>query len=232
MRRNPRASWFASADRQRSLRTPLWVVAVAIGGLGSIAWLFVGLDGRSASGVETAVGVTPPPVTWPRRTRRAPTFTLVDQTGAALSLRSLRGQTTILTFLDPACRSLCPLEARVIADALRELPRQTRPAIVAVSVNPLADSRSRFQADARHWRLTADWRWAIGPRTRLAPVWRDYDIEVKTVTKRHAGITIHDVEHGDAAFIIDRRGFQRAMFLYPFTARDLDHEVIAISRSP
>ena len=56
-------------------------------------------------------------------------------------------------------------------------------------------------------------------------MWRKYEIEVKIVTKRLSGVTVREVEHGDAAFIVDRSGYQRAMFLYPFTAVDVEHEL-------
>lgn len=158
----------------------------------------------------------------------ATNFQLVDQRGAPISLRSFRGRTTILTFLDPLCRNVCPLEARVLADAIRGLPQATRPAIIAVSVNPQGDTHANFRADAAHWRLTTNWRWAIGSRKQLAAVWRKYGIEVKVVTKRVAGVTVREVEHGDAAFIIDRSGYRRAMFLFPFLAGDVEHEIRTI----
>lgn len=175
--------------------------------------------------------ITPPPVTWAAGSRRAPDFQLVDQRGAAISLRSLRGRTTIVTFLDPLCKNVCPLEARVLAEALRGLPPAIRPAIVAVSVNPPADTRANFRADASHWHLTPDWRWAIGSRSQLAAVWRKYEIDVKVVTTRLAGASVREVEHGAAAFIVDRSGFQRSMFLFPFTAPDVEHEIRRIDAS-
>ena len=49
----------------------------------------------------------------------------------------------IVTFIDPLCRTLCPLEAQVLNNTVRQLPASKRPAILAVSVdiygNALAD---------------------------------------------------------------------------------------------
>jgi len=92
-------------------------------------------------------------------------------------------------------------------------------------VNPQGDTRATFRADARHWQLTPDWRWATGSHAQLAAVWRKYDIQVKVATKRLAGITVGEVEHGDATYIIDHSGNERGMFLYPFTAADVAHEI-------
>lgn len=206
-------------------RSRLLAVAAVLVMLGVVAGALVVVRGHSASRASQSPTVTPPPVTWLAGARAAPNFRLVDQRGASVSLRSFRGRTTIVTFLDPLCRNVCPLEARVLADAIRGLPPAVRPAIVAVSVNPRGDTRANFDADSRHWRLTPDWRWAIGSRTQLAAVWRKYEIEVKIVTKRLSGVTVREVEHGDAAFIVDRSGYQRAMFLYPFTAVDVEHEL-------
>lgn len=209
---------------RRPRRSTLIVVAAAAV-FGAAAGIGYFLGGRHAAPPNYSDIVTPPPVSWPAGTRRAPDFTLRDQQGVPISLRAIRGQTTIVTFLDPLCRNICPLEARVLADALRRLPEADRPALIAVSVNPSGDTLATFRADARHWRLTPDWRWAIGSHAQLAAVWRKYDIQVKVATKRLAGVTVGEVEHGDAAYIIDRSGYERGMFLYPFTARDLEHEI-------
>ena len=66
-----------------------------------------------------------PAMTWAKGTRRAPDFRLTDQNGKPLSLHSLRGRPVLVTFIDPLCRNLCPLEAQVLNDVVRRL----RPAI-------------------------------------------------------------------------------------------------------
>lgn len=222
------ASADAGGQGRRGLPRPLaGLAALAI--LAALVGAVVALHGRDhTSSANQDASFTPPPVTWQRGSHMAANFQLVDQRGAPISLRAFRGRTTIVTFLDPLCRNVCPLEARVLADAIRRLPQAIRPAIIAVSVNPQGDTRANFRADAAHWRLTANWRWAIGSRKQLAAVWRNYEIEVRVVTKRVAGVTAREVEHGDAAFIIDRSGYRRAMFLFPFLAADVEHEIRTI----
>ena len=63
-----------------------------------------------------------PGTTFAAGTRRAPQFTLRDQVGRTISLKSLRGRTVILSFIDPVCRNLCPLEAKVLNDAVASSP--------------------------------------------------------------------------------------------------------------
>jgi cytochrome oxidase Cu insertion factor (SCO1/SenC/PrrC family) len=120
---------------------------------------------------------------------------------------------------------------RVLSNAVRTLPPASRPAIVSVSVNPWGDSRANFRADAKHWGLDAAWRWAIGPRPQLAAVWQKYEISVQVVTKRVAGVAVRRIAHNEVSCIVDRAGYQRALFIYPFTAGDVEHEIHKLDTS-
>jgi cytochrome oxidase Cu insertion factor (SCO1/SenC/PrrC family) len=65
------------------------------------------------------------------------------------------------------------------------------------------------------------WHWGIGARSQLAPVWRKYGIGVSVATRKIAGVTVHDVTHTEAAYVIDAKGYERALFLWPFRAADV-----------
>lgn len=138
-----------------------------------------------------------------------------------MSLRGLRGRSAIVTFIDPLCRNFCPLEAKQLNELVRALPAAQRPAIVAVSVNVYGNARSNLLQDMTKWRLVPQWRWAVGSGDRLASVWRRYQIGVAVATKRIAGVTVHEISHTEAAYLIDGRGYERALFLWPFRAGDL-----------
>jgi cytochrome oxidase Cu insertion factor (SCO1/SenC/PrrC family) len=135
----------------------------------------------------------------------------------------------IVTFIDPVCRSLCPLEAKELNTAVAATPPATRPAIVSVSVNPWADSRANFRKDTREWRLVPQWHWAAGRYAQLSPVWKRYKIGVLTTRKVVDGITVRDVSHTEASYLIDPNGFERALFLYPFRGADVAAAVRSIS---
>jgi hypothetical protein len=75
-------------------------------------------------------------------------------------------------------------------------------------------------------------RWAIGSEKRLSAVWRNHDARSGSSTKRLAGANMREVEHGDVASIVDRSGYRCAMFLFPFTAPDVAHEIRTIDGSP
>jgi len=171
-----------------------------------------------------------PDETWPAGARRAADFHLRDQHGAALSLGMLRGRPTVVTFLDPVCRNLCPVEAHALGAVVRRLGGRA-PNVVAVSVNPGADTMANFRSDAREWRLPANWRWATGSRAALARTWRAYRIAVQVQTKRIAGVTVHEVAHSEEAYVIDANGFQRALFLFPFRAADVERTIRSLRRA-
>jgi cytochrome oxidase Cu insertion factor (SCO1/SenC/PrrC family) len=185
-----------------------WWLALAAAVLGIGIGTAVAVLARSGSSPAAATSMAPD-ARWAARARAAPDFRL-------LSLRALRGRPVVLTFVDPACRTLCPLEAR-------ELGKVAGAAIVAVSVNPRADTRANFRKDARDWRLPSDWRWAVGPRAALARVRRAYRIAVEVQPGTH------DVAHTEAAYLIDARGYERALFVYPFRAADVQRELQRIA---
>jgi protein SCO1/2 len=160
---------------------------------------------------------------------RAPELRLlVDPHGRTVSLAGLRGRSAIVTFIDPVCRDLCPLEAQVLARVHRDLGAAA-PSLVAVSVNPPADTPANLAKDAHVWGLPDSWRWAIGTPTALARVWRDYRVGVQTVRKTIAGVSVEEVAHTEAAYVIDGNGYERALFIYPFAAADVEQELRRIS---
>lgn len=162
-----------------------------------------------------------PGVTFAPGTRPAPGFTLRDQAGRPLSLRSLRGRTVILSFIDPVCRNLCPLEAKVLNGTVAALPAASRPTIVAVSVNPWNQTAADLRLDREKWRLGPEWRWALGNYADLSRVWRQYAIGVRLRTKTVGGVTVREVDHTEAAYVIDADGYERSLFIYPYRSKDV-----------
>lgn len=201
-------------------KVALWGIVLGLAAVGGVTYAL-------ARGPKTPAAIQHPaaPITaiqtWRAGARPAPAFRLKDQHGATLSLAALRGRRVIVTFIDPACRQLCPLEAKILMKAARGLPAATRPTIVAVSVNPWADSAANFEQDRTHWRLGDEWRWAVGDEKELAPIWQRYGIAVQVAKKVVAGVTVRTIAHTEASFIVDRSGHERALFLYPFSASNV-----------
>jgi cytochrome oxidase Cu insertion factor (SCO1/SenC/PrrC family) len=196
-----------------------WLIwgAAALLGIGAGAALFA-LRSSNSTSTPTAAG---PATTWAAGTRRAPAFRLADQSGAPVSLGGYRGRPVIVTFIDPLCRNYCPIEASRLDNVVRNLPAASRPAIVAVSVNVEGNARRYLVQDIRKWRLGSTWRWGVGRPATLASVWRKYGIGVLVTRKKIAGVAVDEVTHTEAAYVVDPNGFERALYLWPFTAADL-----------
>ena len=181
------------------------------------AVLFLAL--RSPAPSSTAVPVSDAPAaTWAEGEKRAPDFRLTDQNGAAVSLAALHGRPVLITFIDPLCRDFCPIEAQHLNSVVSAFPQASKPAIVAVSVNVYGNARATLMEDARKWNLVPEWRWAIGHPAQLSRVWNAYHVQVLAMTKKVAGVTVHTIGHTEAAYVIDSKGYQRALFLWPYGA--------------
>jgi cytochrome oxidase Cu insertion factor (SCO1/SenC/PrrC family) len=165
---------------------------------------------------------------WAVGTRPAPVIdTLRDQFGQPFSLASLRGRNVAIVFFDSHCKTSCPLEGRALSAAERSLPRSQRPVLVAVSVNTQDTPKSTAVA-ARKWGLSgvAPWYWLMGTRKQLAPVWAKYDIYVSP--RPIDG----DIQHTEAVYLVDRRGYERTAYLWPFAPRFVTTDLRTLAGRP
>jgi hypothetical protein len=101
-----------------------------------------------------------------------------------------------------------------------------------VRMNVYGNARANLLEDVAKWRLVPQWRWAVGGGVELARVWRRYQIGVLVTTKKVAGVTVHEVSHSEATYVIDRRGYERALFFWPFRARDVLTTLRQLAASP
>jgi cytochrome oxidase Cu insertion factor (SCO1/SenC/PrrC family) len=162
--------------------------------------------------------------TWAANSVAAPAIdTLHDQAGARFSLGSLRGHTVAIAFFDSYCHQECPLEGRQLAAAELKLPRAERPDLVVVSVNP-KDTAASVARAVREWGLAgvAPWQWLMGTHQQLAKVWVAYHISVSPPVDG-------DINHTEALYLLDRRGYERAGYLWPFASRFATYDMRALA---
>ena len=210
-------------------RAIFWVAVLLIGIGAGVALLLVGTSSRTSN---PAVPVSEhPAATWAAGKLRAPDISLTDQNGAPVSLAAYRGRPVIVTFIDPLCRDYCPIEASHLNQVVRGFPAGSRPAVVAVSVNVHGNARANLMQDATKWNLVPQWRWGIGSEAQLASVWKGYHIGVLPTTKKVAGVTVHSILHTEAAYVIDAAGYQRAIFLWPYSAAAVTHTLKGLASS-
>jgi protein SCO1/2 len=155
-------------------------------------------------------------IAWAAGSKPAPGLALRDQNGATISLKSLRGRVVLLTFLDSKCVRECPIEGHVLGDVFRRMKGISAVALV-VSVDPWADTPGSARTFAARASWTGNWRWLLGSRAALAPVWRAYNIAVKR--------TPGDILHSTALYLIDPGGNLRAGYLFPFSAASVAQDV-------
>ena len=155
--------------------------------------------------------------------RPSPPIALKNADGSPFSLASLRGRRVLVTFVDPRCTTFCPRESVVINDALRALAPAERPTVVAVSVDPTVTSARVLRQEARRFKWLPQWRWAVGSHAQLAKVWKAYHVEVIP--------TPDDITHTELAYVLDAKGDQRALLLWPFKATAVKNALAAAAPS-
>jgi protein SCO1/2 len=133
------------------------VLALIVAGLAATAVRVrtAGSEVLSTSSVDIAAQLT-------RVNDAAPAFSLVDQSGRALSAESFRGRPLIVTFAFAHCATVCPL---AVADALaaQRLVESTAAVVLVITLDPWRDTPDRLRVIAESWRLTADAHVVSGP---------------------------------------------------------------------
>jgi protein SCO1 len=210
------------------------VLAVVVAGVALVA-LTLATPSSPATAAGTA-SASSGSLRWGLHGAPAPALNLPDQNGRATTIADLRGHVVLLTFLDSRCTNLCPIEGAQLAQVQRRLPAARQPELVVVSVNP-ADSRASVARFVHEAGWKRPWRWLLGTRATLAPIWHSYHIGVRfshgravqtgNTTIRVAG----SVSHTIALYLIDGHGRERFGYLPPFQPAAVAREVAALELS-
>lgn len=135
---------------------------------------------------------------------------------------SVTGRVSVVTFMDPLCTQICPVEGRELASIVRRLPTASRPQIILVSVNPQATAAQARHASAK-WQLAPlGARWVLGTKAQLQRVWREYEVAVRPVKG--------DIEHTAVAYLLDRTGHERTAYLFPFAPAFVQGDLARLAR--
>lgn len=189
-----------------------------------LSWTVLGIALVAGVGIGTAFAVTRPsgaPARAPlslspamtnpqldpgiRLTDFAPGFTLTDQFGKRVSLRSLRGKVVVLSFNDPKCTTICPLTTTALLHAKKLLgPAASRVELVGIGANPGATGVKWVRAYSRAHRMMREWRFLTGSLPELKRVWRAYHIE--------AAVIRGNVDHTPATYVIGANGRESRLY--------------------
>ncbi len=223
-----------SSPSRRRFAAEAAAIGVVVAGVSLAVLTLISPSSRAAS--PPASPAAQAGLRWALHNTPAPAFNLPDQNGTVTTAAGLRGHVVLLTFLDSRCTNLCPIEGSQLAQVQRRLPAAKRPELVVVSVNP-ADTRASVARFVRQAGWTAPWRWLLGTRATLAPVWKAYHIGVRLVhgqavqtgstTIRVGGSIVHTI----ALYVIDPSGHERYGYLPPFRPASVAAAVTAVSRA-
>jgi protein SCO1/2 len=183
---------------------------IAVFSIGAV-WL-VALNQEDSDGVATA-GTRFEGAVMPRGLR-APDFELTNQDGETVSMRELRGEPVIVTFLYTTCEDTCPLQAQTVRGALDELGEDV-PAI-AIAVDPPNDTPESATAFLAEQKALGRLDFVLGSRAELKPLWDGYFVRPQSITQ----------EHNARFTLVDEKGFQRVGYPgFEATAERIAHDV-------
>jgi cytochrome oxidase Cu insertion factor (SCO1/SenC/PrrC family) len=136
----------------------------------------------------------------------APGFTLTDQFGKRVSLRSLRGKVVVVSFNDPECTTICPLTTTALLHANKLLgPAASRVELLGIGANPEATEVKWVRAYSQAHEMLHKWRFLTGSLPELSRVWRAYGIE--------AAVVNGTIDHTPATYVIGPDGREARLFL-------------------
>ena len=133
----------------------------------------------------------------------APSFSLVDQSGGAVSLAEERGDAVVLTFFDSPCQDICPVMAAELLRAAADLgPEASRVVFLTVNTDPVVLSGAPASAAAARTGLgtLAHWHFLTSSLGHLNAVWKAYGVSVNVSPA--TGV----VAHNDVMYFISPTG--------------------------
>jgi cytochrome oxidase Cu insertion factor (SCO1/SenC/PrrC family) len=136
----------------------------------------------------------------------APAFTLTDQFGKKVSLRSYRGKVVVVSFNDPVCTTICPLTTTALLEAKKKLgAAAANVELLGISANPEKTQVKWVRDYSRAHGMLHKWRFLTGSLPQLKRVWQAYGIA--------AAVVQGAIDHTPATFVIDPQGRERRLFL-------------------
>jgi protein SCO1 len=136
-------------------------------------------------------------------------FRLRDQAGRPASLAQARGKVLALTFMYSTCHDLCPAQASEIGDAVAKVGGGVM--VDIVSVDPVGDTPANAREFLQRKHLDAGaFRFLLGTRAQLQPVWRAYGIVPIGATPQEAAAAAAATErflHSPAAAQVGKRPY-------------------------
>jgi len=158
--------------------------------------------------------------------RPAPNVRLLDQFGHTVTLTRLRGRPVVLTFMWTRCRETCGSVAETLRRTTRELGLSGRyVAILMVSTDPEGDTVAAVRRFSRDHGMLHRWRYLIGSRQQLRPIWRAYYVYAPP----KSAPPVLQEQRTNATYLIDRQGRERVLFVGSVSSSALTRDLRILS---
>ncbi|NNN12283.1 MAG: SCO family protein [Acidimicrobiaceae bacterium] len=109
-------------------------------------------------------------------------FNLTNENGQQMSLSAFRGKSVVVQFMDPKCTDICPIVAKELVDADKQLgSAASNVAFVAVNVNQYHESTAELRQFSKSHGLSnlKNWYYFTGSTSQLKAVWKEFGIFVQ-----------------------------------------------------
>ncbi|HEX9036196.1 MAG TPA: SCO family protein [Ktedonobacterales bacterium] len=155
----------------------------------------------------------------------APDFTLQDQTGATVTLASLKGRPTVFTFFDSVCpHTDCSLMAQYINVAAQSAGASANQVNwVALSLNPWHDTQQTASAFLKNQNVRLPLRYLLGSQAQLQPLWDAFHMQS---ILQSDGIVIHTT----GVYLLDSQGHEQVFMDEGFNPRTLARDITLLLR--
>lgn len=185
--------------------SPLWI-GLCVAALAAVLIGGVELTSNSPKSASATLASNPYLDPGTQLSGTAPDFTLTDQFGKAVSLRSYRGKVVLLAFNDSECTTICPLTTSAMVDAKAMLGSAgSRLQLLGIDANPSATQVKDVRSYSELHGMVHQWHFLTSSLPALKQVWKAYKIDV--------AIEQGQIDHTPALFMISPDGRLERLYL-------------------
>jgi protein SCO1 len=154
--------------------------------------------------------------------RTAPALALRNYLGQPVNIDSYRGKVVLVTFLYTTCPDICPLITSDLRVALNEMgpAEAAKVQIIAVSVDPRADTPKSIAAFLARHEMTGRMQYLIGSAKELGRVWKAWGVgSVQDAEQPQF------VNHTGLVYGITASGKRLTLYASSFQPSEIAHDV-------
>lgn len=160
----------------------------------------------------------------PESLRRLTGFTLVSDSGDAITEEKLIGKYKLLVFFYAKCKGICPMITRNMIDFLPRINDKSDLEIISITVNPEEDTVEELKKFKKQYRITQNnWSFLTGPKDTIYTLARkQFNADIQMV---QGAENLNDFVHTENIYLIDKKNYLRGFYRAKGTG-DLDRLLV------